>query len=131
MVLAYGVFLALVCLGVVLWPFLKASRRPARREFATPSGDAQGGGRQRVYQEMKTLLLEYQLGHVDEEEYQARTQEYRLEAARAIREQERLEQTLRGLDETLEQQVQALRSVQRGAAPLSETTAPPQRGETA
>ncbi len=108
MALFLGIVLALVSLAVVAVPFLR--RQPGRRDAppTDPLADL-AARRQAIYEEIEALRLEHSLGHIGDEEYQRRFQDYRLQAAMLLREQRLLEEEVQRLDQGLEEEVRALR----------------------
>ena len=105
-----GLLLALASIALLAWPILK---RRAQADY-TPSSpfdslsEAQRQ-RQQVYDEIKTLTLDRDLGHVPSQEYSDRLGAYRLRAASLLRQQERLSQGLSRLTREIEDEVLALR----------------------
>ena len=105
MAIVIGAALAVLSAVVVLYPFFKS--RFGRR--------ADGGGRtappasadaQPIYDAIRTLQLEYQLGNVPEEQYREQLLDYRLQAAQALWEQDqRLDES-----EELEAEIRAARA---------------------
>ncbi len=88
MAVLIGVLLAILIIAVVLYPFLVR----LRMKPAADSRDHLGDGRpEPIYEEIKTLQLEYELGAVEEEEYRKRLHVYRLRAAAALRDREEQE----------------------------------------
>jgi hypothetical protein len=85
-----GLLLVVFCIGVALYPFLKARTVSARAD-ASPSVQELVERRQAIYSDLEILDLDRGIGHVDEAEYQKRSREYRLAAAATFRDQERLE----------------------------------------
>ena len=106
-----GGLLAILVIGVALYPFLKPLSRPATSSALDSAARVGRGGREAIYEEIKTLQLEYELGSIEEGEYQERLRVYRLEAAAALRDQERLE----GLQEDI-LAARAMPGVERGSA---------------
>ena len=101
MVIAIGILLALVCLGVATAPFLKYGRS---RQTVDPMEvivelEEQ---RQLIYKEMLTLEESYRAGAVPKLEFNAVVQTLRRRAAENLWLQRRWEEKLAGLDEALE-----------------------------
>lgn len=101
MVIAIGVLLALVALGVAAAPFLKYRRS---RQTVNPTDVIAGleGQRQQIYREMLTLEEGAQAGSVPEPEFNGVSQTLRRRAAENLWLQRRWEERLAGLDEALE-----------------------------
>ena len=113
-------FLAIVVLG---WPILR--RRRSRATRAAPPDAIQEAlrRRDRAYDEIKTLILDHELGNVPDDEYERKLAAFRIDAARAIRDLEQLRQASAGADDAeLEKEVLELRrswgSVKRHASPV-------------
>ncbi len=87
-----GALLALLVVGVVLYPFVKGrfgAGGPSR------SGPGDGAGpvawrlrREEIYESIRSLQLEYEIGGVEEADYRERLSAYRVQAAAVVREQE-------------------------------------------
>ncbi len=123
MAVLIGALLAILVIGVVLYPFIKTRFRPSPRPSATPLPPVGEGLRVRVtreaiYEEIRTLQLEYELGSIEESEYRQQLRSYRLQAASALRDQERLEQEL---DRLLEEEILAARAPSHAPEPLPNT----------
>ena len=107
-----GALLAILVIGVVLYPFLRVRLGLGRAPGSGDRPGSDGGGArgtfrpEDVYEAIRTLQLEYELGGVEEAEYQERLRAYRIEAATALKDQDQAE---READQLLEQQVRALR----------------------
>ena len=108
-----AVFIALVltvcCLALVTLPFWQRSRRRAADAEADPLAELLVR-RQTVFEELRTLKLDFELGNVPEVEYRQRLEVYRLQAAELLREQDQALVELEGLDKEIEEAVKALRS---------------------
>ena len=105
-----GVLLALLVVGVVLYPFVKQ-----RFGVAGPSGNGSGDAagptawrlrREEIYESIRSLQLEYELGGVEETDYWERLRAHRVQAAAVVREQELAE---REAERLVELEVRALR----------------------
>jgi multidrug resistance efflux pump len=109
--LALGVLLGVICVAVLLWPFLRRDR-----DVVTESGDtpdtlqALRAQRDGALEEVRLLRLDHELGNVDEKEYQSRLEALRLRAATLLRREERLSAELQQREAALEQAVQARRN---------------------
>jgi len=110
MTLVVGALLALFSIAIVAYPFLK-SRRRARgsHETAAITGAALPE-LEPVYDAIRTLQLEYQLGRIPENLYREQLTAYRLQAASVLR-----QRVQEGAPEwVLEQEVLVTRAVLRG-----------------
>ena len=90
MMLLVGAVLAVLSIAIVVYPFLKKSRAGVQPDVSHDSVGAPPMGPgvadlELVYEAIRTLQLEYQLGKVPEEEYQEQLRAYRLQAAVALR----------------------------------------------
>lgn len=98
-----GIALCVTCVAVLLLPF----RRRATMVLAVvdPIQELQHQ-RERVYEEVRGLRQDYDLGHIPEKEYEARFQGHRLRAATLLQQQQQLE----AWSQRLEEEVKALRN---------------------
>ena len=120
MALLAGALLGLLALGVLLWPFVRGRWAPAPSSLAEEVG-AHQRRREAIYEGIRSLELEHELGQVEPQEYQRRLHAYRLEAAVVLQEQEALEVRLTAVDEALEGEVQRARaSLDRAGAEAAE-----------
>jgi transposase len=119
MALAIGVILAAVAVTVVLWPFFRGRRAVAPPGHGVLLAEL-GRRRQAIYVEIQSLQSEYELGEVEPQEHQRRLGVLRLQAAEALRDQERVEERLAALDEALEQEIRTVRASRDGAGEAGE-----------
>ena len=108
MAVLIGALLAILAIGVILYPFLKARSRPRTSRPSDPDPGSVWAGRQGIYEEIKTLQLEYELGRIEEPEYHQRLRAFRLQAAGTLRDQEHLELEV---ERSLEEEILASRSL--------------------
>lgn len=104
-----GLVFAFIAILVLAWPIL---RRGRSAPGPAPQPDALSEIarlRARIYEDIKTLALDYELGNVPSEEYNARLTAFRLEAARALRDQEQLQEAQAALEDDLEREALELR----------------------
>ncbi len=109
MALIIGILLGLLSLVVLALPFLRKERVGGLR-----SGNA-GSLREKriaIYQEIRTLENDLNLGQVPPEEYEQRLRDYRLRAAELLMEEEELKQ----IDFDLEQEITLRRRNGRGSS---------------
>ena len=109
MTLLVGAVLAVFSIAVVAYPFLKSRLRAG-------SGDGRPGTDSatdlaNIYDAIRTLQLEYQLGQVPDNLYRGHLRDYRLQAAASLR--QRMMERASAPDWLLEQEVQAARAVLR------------------
>jgi hypothetical protein len=104
-----GVFLALLSLAVVLYPFITLRRgsRQVHQEDTLSDNEATQTTLEDIYAAIETLRLEHQLGNIPTELYQEQLLGYRMEAAEALRRQS--ESGASGSDFLLEQEILAAR----------------------
>ena len=97
MVLLLVALLAVLTGGITLWPYL-VNRNQS--QLLQPKEITSRFRRQResIYIAIQSLQSEYQLGQVNEREYQLGLDEYRRQAAVILRNQEALEKRLKILD---------------------------------
>ena len=98
MALIIGILLGLLSLVVLALPFFRKERVGGPR-----AGNAGGLREQRIsiYQEIRTLENDLNLGQVPPEEYEKRLRDYRLRAAELLMEEEELKQ----IDFDLEEEI--------------------------
>jgi hypothetical protein len=106
-----GLVLVAICLYVVMLPFLR------RRNFAgVPSEptEALRVERHHLYEQMRALALEHELGHISREEYVSQLQEYRVRAAELLRQEDLLSREMAALDKQAEKRIQSYRRTPKG-----------------
>ena len=103
MAVLVGLLLVVFCIGVALYPFLKA-RSSSRRNGPSSVRDIVDR-RRSIYADLETLELERGLGNVDETEYEERSREYRLAAAATFRDQEMLEEADAEVEEAISREL--------------------------
>src|SRR3989304_1793116 len=109
MALFFALPLALVSIALLAWPLLRRGG-PASGPISPPDSLEEVRRRQQqIHQEIQTLILDYELGHVPQEEYENELSAHRLKAAYALREQEQLQEALALLEEELESRALELR----------------------
>ena len=100
--------LVVLTIAVLLYPFLKPRRsgdEPKLDDSFLEAGSQRGA----IYEEIRALQLERDLGRIAEEEYQQRLQSYRVQAAATLREEGRLREESGTLDQVLEEEVREAR----------------------
>ena len=111
MTLIVGAVLALFSLAIVAYPFLKSRMRTHGYHGTAITAEA-SPELEPVYDAIRTLQLEYQLGRVPENLYREQLTGYRLQAAAVLRQQN---QEREGAPEwALEQEVLVTRAALRG-----------------
>ena len=111
MAVVIAAMLAIFGIAVVIYPFIKARFRAQSSPGVNSTADGSWGTREGIYQDIRTLQLEYDLGRLEENDYQERLLAYRIQAAAAIRRDGSSE---RELDRSLEQEILALRYRSKG-----------------
>ena len=104
-----GFLLALASIALLARPFL---RRPQPASLPSSSLDSLKNvqwQQQQVYDEIKTLILDHDLGNIPSQEYDEKLGAYRLQAADLLRQEEQLLHEVRYLEEEIENRVLALR----------------------
>ena len=84
MAIIIGAVLSLLSIAVLLYPFFKAPRT-GLRDGALEGGDESPQELESVYQAIRTLQLEHELGRVPDGSYVEQLGAYRLEAAEILR----------------------------------------------
>lgn len=109
MALFFALPLALLSILLLAWPIVRRGR-PASSPFS-PLDPLEEVRRQqqRIYEEIQTLILDYELGNVHHEEYEEELKAHRLRAAYALREHDQLQQALARLEDELENKALELR----------------------
>ena len=110
MAVLISALLAIFVVAVILYPFLKGRLRPGSSPAPDSPAHHGRGGREQIYESIRTLQLEYELGSIEEGEYNDRLRSYRLQAASALREQGEMESEL---DQALEDEIGAARATRR------------------
>lgn len=109
MALFLGLMLALISIAVLALPMLRREQiAPHSASAPAPLQEVQWR-HQQVYDEIKTLILEYDLGNVPPDEYEERMGSHRLRAADLLRQQELLLHEATSLEKEMEDRVLALR----------------------
>ena len=104
MAIFIGALLALLSVAVIMLPFLK--RWQGTRKTVLLNGfDETIREREAIYETVRTLRLDYEMGNVGEDEFKAQLQSYRLQAADVLRKMERL----RDVERQVEEEVLSLR----------------------
>lgn len=101
-------FVLAVTLAVLVYPYVfppKGSR--SLDDAAEELGQRLRRARDRVYEEIRALQQEYFLKNLSEDEYRAQLQQARLEAARLMREQQQVQQTLSAIEALVEDEMNA------------------------
>lgn len=107
MTLLIGAVLAVFSIAIVAYPFLKARLRAGSGDGRPGTDSATELGN--IYDAIRTLQLEYQLGQVPDNLHREHLRDYRLQAAAALR--QRMKDLASAPDWLLEQEVLAARAV--------------------
>ena len=97
--------LVIVSVFVVLFPLFRVRHNTNLHVGATVSISTTQ--RKVIYDEMRTLHQAFEAGNIDHTEYQCQLDNLKIQAARALQEQERLEQHLQKLDRQIEIEIDA------------------------
>ena len=76
---------AVLIVGIVAWPLLFANRRSHTQPSKAGDAPNQVAALASVYEAIRTLQVEHQLGRVADDDYQAQLSEYRRRAAILLR----------------------------------------------
>ena len=104
-----GLLLALVSIALLARPILRREQAASSPAMSLESLEDVQWRHQQVYDEIKTLILDHELGNIPSEEYDNKLGDYRLRAADLLRQQDQLLQMLTSLEEEVEDRVLALR----------------------
>lgn len=115
MAIFIALLVAAVCVALVATPFLNKRKKGQVLETVPVGEDAQEN-RRRIYHEMDTVQLDYDMGNIDKAQYQEQMQSYKLEAASLIRDQQEKDGYNR--DKAVEEEIKTFRSVRRSGQPL-------------
>ncbi len=96
--LIIGILLGLFCLVVLALPFLRRERAGG---LHTGNPGSLREKRISIYQEIRTLENDLNLGQVSPEDYEKRLHDYRLRAAKLLMEEEELKQIDLDLEEEI------------------------------
>ena len=111
MTLIVGAVLAVLSIAIVAYPFLRSRLRSGSRESRSDTDWATELGN--IYDSIRTLQLEYQLGQVPDNLYREHLRDYRLQAAATLR--RRTQDQASAPDWLLEQEVLTARAILRAA----------------
>ena len=144
MALIIGTILVLLSLGVAVYPFVRRRLGMDKADRAAEGGtdgaetESESGpdtaSLADIYAAIRTLQLERELGRIPEGLYQEQLNDYRLQAALALRRQEQEQQAAAGpagrdADAALESEIQAARAGLRRAANAAGDAAGPAERE--
>jgi len=104
-----GLLLALVSIALLARPILRREQTASSPALSLESLEDVQWRHQQVYDEIKTLILDHELGNIPSEEYAEKLGDYRLWAANLLRQQDQLLHELTSLEDEIEDSVLALR----------------------
>ena len=104
-----GILLTLVSIALLARPILRQAQTASNSSLSLDSLKEVQWQNQQVYDEIKTLILDYELGNVPPEEYNEKLGAYRLQAGSLLRQQEELLHEAEDLEDEIEDTVLALR----------------------
>ena len=113
-----GVIILIVVVAVVSSPFFPLGRR-FKSYYISDGVNELIAKRNRLYEEMRILQLDQKLGNLDYEDYKSIINSHRIEAAKLMEKQNKLEE--KDLDEALENEIKAFRE----SSTSSEDSDPP------
>jgi hypothetical protein len=102
-----GLVLAIICATVLVLPFLTARRNPMARELDDLSETTRQ--REAIYDEIRMLQLERDVGRVDQPDYEKGLHRLRQQAAAILRREEQLVRSRGDRDWALEEEVRSMR----------------------
>lgn len=109
MAVVVGLTFAFLAIVALAWPVLRRRRSRAAQEAPPDAIQEALRRRDRVYDDIKTLILDHELGNVPADEYAQKLAAFRIDAARAIRDLEQVRQAGAEQDDELESEVLELR----------------------
>ena len=104
-----GLSFAFLAILALAWPILRRRRSEAAPDAMRDDLQEAVRRRDRVYDDIKTLMLDHELGNVPDKEYAEKLAAFRIDAARAIRDLEQVRQSSLQVGDELEDEVLALR----------------------
>jgi hypothetical protein len=104
-----GLILALVSIALLARPLLRRQQATSGPALSLESLEDVQWRHQQVYDEMQTLILDYELGNIPSDEYEEKLGGYRLQAADLLRQQDQLLHGLISLEHEMEDTVLSLR----------------------
>ena len=109
MAVVVGLTFAFLAIVALAWPVIMRRRSRAAQEAPPDAIQEALRRRDRVYDDIRTLILDHELGNVPDDEYERKLAAFRIDAARAIRDLEQLRQASPEQDAELEKEVLELR----------------------
>ena len=104
-----GLLLALVSIALLARPILRREQTTSGHSESMEFLEDVQWLHQQVYDEIRTLILDHELGNIPSEEYEDKLGNYRLRAADLLRQQANILDTLTSLENEMEDTVLALR----------------------
>jgi hypothetical protein len=105
----FGFLLALVSIAFLARPFLRRIQPTSESSSSLDSLKDVQWQHQQVYDGIKTLILDYDLGNVPTDEYDKRLGNYRLQAANFLQQEDQFLHEMESLGDGMEDAVLALR----------------------
>ena len=109
MALFVNLLLVLVSVVVLAWPILRGRQAASSSTSPLDSLEEVLKRRQRIYDEIQTLVLDHEIGNLRTAEYEEELGAQRLKAADALREQEQIQDALSRLEDEIEDETLGLR----------------------
>ena len=107
MAIFIGAVLAVLSIAVIVYPFLK-SHASGRQRVPLAGTDSDTPDLDAIYEAIRTLQLEHQLGNIPQGLYREQLDSYRIQAALALKQQ--MESQAQDEDWSLEQEIMLARS---------------------
>ena len=124
-----AVVLSLAAILFAVWPLLKPGRACIMQDDDRLTGLI--GRKEATLKAIKDLEFDYRVGKMDAEDFQVHNDRLRRQAIGLIQQIEKLAPQSVGLDQTLEQQIAAMRKTQVAAAPVAPRPQPVANGHAA
>ena len=102
--------LALVFVAVLVWPLIRRDQTFQRRSSVLDMLEKSLWREQQVFDEIKILISDYDLGNTPLLEYQKKLEDHRFRAAYALKEREKLQDVFKQLENEVEDAVLGLRT---------------------
>jgi len=102
-----GVILIIVIVAIVSSPFFPLRKRLKSYYYISDDINELLAKRDRLYEEMRILQLDYELGNLNYEDYTSQIDSHRIEAATLIQKQTKLQS--KDLDQALENEIKAFK----------------------
>ena len=102
MAILISVLVGILSIALLLYPFIKRRFAHSARSSEIPQGQLGLDGRQAIYDDIKALQLDHELGSIDEKDYQQQLRAYRMDAAASLKDQHQIQVEI---EQTLEEEI--------------------------